>query len=58
MRRTLSENHLLSSSAFVVRKTADGFTLHGVGLGYAVGLCRTGVAEMGECGYAHEEDSF
>ncbi len=54
IRRTLSESHL-RSSAFTVRKTADGFTLRGAGWGHGVGLCQIGAAVMGERGYAYEE---
>lgn len=54
IRRTLSESHL-RSSAFTVRKTADGFTLRGAGWGHGVGLCQIGAAVMGERGFAYEE---
>jgi len=53
IRRTLSPSHLYSS-AFVVEKTQDGFTLHGAGWGHGVGLCQIGAAVMGEQGYTYE----
>jgi len=52
IRRTLSTSHLYSS-AFVVEKTTDGFTLYGAGWGHGVGLCQIGAAMMGEKGCAY-----
>lgn len=54
IRRALSESHL-RSSAFVVRKTAEGFTLYGAGWGHGVGLCQIGAAVMADRGYAWHE---
>jgi SpoIID/LytB domain protein len=53
IRRTLSASHLYSS-AFVVEKTPEGFTLHGAGWGHGVGLCQIGAAVMGEQGYPYQ----
>ncbi|MDP4277003.1 MAG: SpoIID/LytB domain-containing protein, partial [Bacteroidota bacterium] len=53
IRRTLSPSHLYSS-AFVVKKTPEGFTLHGAGWGHGVGLCQIGAAVMGEKGYTYQ----
>ena len=52
IRRTLSTSHLYSS-AFVVDKDADGFTLRGAGWGHGVGLCQIGAAVMGAKGYSY-----
>lgn len=52
IRRTLSTSHLYSS-AFVVEKTTDGFTLRGAGWGHGVGLCQIGAAMMGEKGFSY-----
>lgn len=54
IRRSLSESHLYSS-AFVVEKTSDGFTLHGAGWGHGVGLCQIGAAMMADKGYKYEQ---
>jgi SpoIID/LytB domain protein len=54
IRRTFSDSHLYSS-AFVVEKTPDGFTLHGAGWGHGVGLCQIGAAVMGEKGYLYPQ---
>lgn len=54
IRRALSESHL-RSSAFVVRKTGEGFTLYGAGWGHGVGLCQIGAAVMADRGYAWHE---
>jgi len=54
IRRTLSESHLFSS-AFVVEKTQDGFTLKGAGWGHGVGLCQIGAAVMAAKGYTYRE---
>ena len=53
IRRTLSPSHLYSS-AFVVEKDADGFTLRGAGWGHGVGLCQIGAAVMGAKGYQYD----
>lgn len=53
IRKTLSRSHLYSS-AFVVEKTANGFTLHGAGWGHGVGLCQIGAAVMSEKGYGYD----
>ena len=53
IRKALSNTHLYSS-AFVVEKTATGFTLHGAGWGHGVGLCQIGAAVMGEQGYSYQ----
>lgn len=45
IRRWLSPSHLYSS-AFVVKKSADGFALHGAGWGHGVGFCQIGAAVM------------
>jgi SpoIID/LytB domain protein len=50
IRKSLSESHLYSS-AFVVDKTQDGFTLTGAGWGHGVGLCQIGAAVMATTGY-------
>ena len=54
IRRVLSESHLYSS-AFVVEKQGDTFTLIGAGWGHGVGLCQIGAAVMGDKGYAYDE---
>lgn len=54
IRRALSESHLYSS-AFVVEKQDDTFTLIGAGWGHGVGLCQIGAAVMGDKGYAYDE---
>lgn len=54
IRRTLSPSHLYSS-AFIVEKTPDGFTLHGAGWGHGVGLCQIGAAVMGARGYEYRQ---
>ena len=54
IRRALSESHLYSS-AFVVEKQGDNFTLIGAGWGHGVGLCQIGAAVMGDKGYAYDE---
>lgn len=54
IRRALSESHLYSS-AFVVEKLGDTFTLIGAGWGHGVGLCQIGAAVMGDKGYAYDE---
>ncbi len=54
IRRSFSHTHLYSS-AFVVEKTATGFTLHGAGWGHGVGLCQIGAAVMGEQGYSYRD---
>lgn len=54
IRKALSNTHLYSS-AFVVEKTATGFTLHGAGWGHGVGLCQIGAAVMGEQGYSYQD---
>lgn len=54
IRRALSESHLYSS-AFVVEKQGDTFTLIGAGWGHGVGLCQIGAAVMGDMGYAYDE---
>ena len=54
IRRALSESHLYSS-AFVVEKQDDTFTLIGAGWGHGVGLWQIGAAVMGDKGYAYDE---
>lgn len=54
IRRTLSKSHLYSS-AFVVEKKGNQFTLTGAGWGHGVGLCQIGAAVMGEKGYAYHK---
>lgn len=54
IRRTLSESHLFSS-AFVIEKTQEGFTLKGAGWGHGVGLCQIGAAVMATKGYTYRE---
>lgn len=54
IRRALSESHLYSS-AFVVEKQGDTFTLIGAGWGHGVGLCQIGAAVMGDKVYAYDE---
>ena len=54
IRRALSESHLYSS-AFVVEKQGDTFTIIGAGWGHGVGLCQIGAAVMGDKGYAYDE---
>ena len=53
IRRILSPSHL-RSSAFVVERTAEGFTLHGAGWGHGVGLCQIGAAVMAARGYDYK----
>lgn len=54
IRRTLSTSHLYSS-AFVVEKKDNTFTLTGAGWGHGVGLCQIGAAVMGEQGYPYKD---
>lgn len=54
IRRTLSTSHLYSS-AFIVEKEGDTFTLSGAGWGHGVGLCQIGAAVMGEKGYLYDK---
>lgn len=54
IRKALSESHLYSS-AFVVDKTNEGFTLTGAGWGHGVGLCQIGAAMMAERGFSYQE---
>jgi len=54
IRRTLSTSHLYSS-AFIVNKEDDKFTLTGAGWGHGVGLCQIGAAVMGEKGYSYDK---
>ena len=54
IRKWLSNSHLYSS-AFVVEKEGDTFTLHGAGWGHGVGLCQIGAAVMAEKGYTYKE---
>ena len=54
IRKWLSNSHLYSS-AFVVEKDDDTFTLYGAGWGHGVGLCQIGAAVMGAKGYKYDE---
>ena len=54
IRKWLSNSHLYSS-AFVVEKNGDTFTLYGAGWGHGVGLCQIGAAVMAEKGYTYKE---
>ena len=54
IRRILSTSHLYSS-AFIVDKTDNSFTLTGAGWGHGVGLCQIGAAVMGEEGYSYDK---
>lgn len=54
IRRTLSTSHLYSS-AFVIEKEGDIFTLIGAGWGHGVGLCQIGAAVMSEKGYSYND---
>lgn len=54
IRKWLSNNHLYSS-AFVVEKENNTFTLYGAGWGHGVGLCQIGAAVMAEKGYTYKE---
>ncbi len=54
IRKWLSESHLYSS-AFIVEKENDTFTLHGAGWGHGVGLCQIGAAVMAEKGYTYQQ---
>ena len=54
IRKWLSESHLYSS-AFIVEKSADTFTLYGAGWGHGVGLCQIGAAVMATKGYTYKE---
>ena len=54
IRKWLSESHLYSS-AFVVEKSEEKFTLYGAGWGHGVGLCQIGAAVMAEKGYTYQE---
>lgn len=54
IRRILSPSHLYSS-AFIVERTEDGFTLHGAGWGHGVGLCQIGAAVMAHSGKTYKE---
>lgn len=54
IRKWLSPSHLYSS-AFVVEKTNNTFTLIGAGWGHGVGLCQIGAAVMATKGYAYED---
>ena len=54
IRRILSTSHLYSS-AFIVDKADESFTLTGAGWGHGVGLCQIGAAVMGEKGYSYDQ---
>ena len=54
IRKWLSNSHLYSS-AFVVEKDGDTFTLYGAGWGHGVGLCQIGAAVMATKGYTYKE---
>ena len=54
IRKWLSNSHLYSS-AFIVEKDCNTFTLHGAGWGHGVGLCQIGAAVMAEKGYTYKE---
>ena len=54
IRKWLSNSHLYSS-AFVVEKEGETFTLYGAGWGHGVGLCQIGAAVMAEKGYTYQE---
>ena len=54
IRKWLSNSHLYSS-AFVVEKEGEMFTLYGAGWGHGVGLCQIGAAVMAEKGYTYKE---
>lgn len=54
IRKALAESHLYSS-AFIVEKDENNFTLKGAGWGHGVGLCQIGAAMMGESGYTYRE---
>ena len=54
IRKWLSNSHLYSS-AFVVEKDNNTFTLYGAGWGHGVGLCQIGAAVMAEKGYTYKE---
>lgn len=54
IRRILSTSHLYSS-AFIVDKKDNMFTLSGAGWGHGVGLCQIGAAVMGEKGYKYDK---
>ena len=54
IRKWLSNSHLCSS-AFIVEKDGDTFTLHGAGWGHGVGLCQIGAAVMATKGYTYKE---
>lgn len=54
IRRILSTSHLYSS-AFIVDKKDNIFTLSGAGWGHGVGLCQIGAAVMGEKGYKYDK---
>ena len=54
IRKWLSNSHLYSS-AFVVEKSGDTFTLYGAGWGHGVGLCQIGAAVMATKGYTYKE---
>ena len=54
IRKWLSNSHLYSS-AFVVEKEGNTFTLYGAGWGHGVGLCQIGAAVMATKGYTYKE---
>ncbi|MDA3886933.1 MAG: SpoIID/LytB domain-containing protein [Candidatus Delongbacteria bacterium] len=54
IRRLLSNSHL-PSSAFILAKNQDGFTLKGAGWGHGVGLCQIGAQIMGEKGHTYKD---
>ena len=54
IRKWFSESHLYSS-AFIVEKSANTFTLYGAGWGHGVGLCQIGAAVMATKGYTYKE---
>ena len=54
IRKWLSNSHLYSS-AFIVEKDGNTFTLYGAGWGHGVGLCQIGAAVMAEKGYTYKE---
>ena len=54
IRRLLSNSHL-PSSAFIIEKIKNGFTLKGAGWGHGVGLCQIGAQIMGEQGFNYKD---
>lgn len=54
IRRLLSKTHL-PSSAFLIGKNGEEFTLTGAGWGHGAGMCQIGAQIMGEKGFSYKD---